>query len=95
LGLIEIQKPEVLQKNGGLWFQLENAQLHLSYEKKEGIDPRKTKAHIAFRVSDLQKIRSVLVAKGFVIKEQEQLPGMIRFESEDPFGNRLEFLQMT
>jgi len=36
LGLTEIQKPEKLQKNGGLWLQLGNAQLHLSYEKKRG-----------------------------------------------------------
>lgn len=94
LGLVEIPKPEVLMKNGGLWLQLGNAQIHLSYEKKEGIDPRKTKAHVAFRVSDLKQLRNKLTTQGLPVKEQEQLPGMIRIESEDPFGHRLEFLQI-
>ena len=69
-------------------------QLHLSYEKKAGIDPRKTKAHIAFKVADLKKIEDVLISNGFSVKEQVQLPGMIRIESEDPFGHRLEFSQI-
>ncbi|MEI7488076.1 MAG: hypothetical protein WCJ72_11835, partial [Chryseobacterium sp.] len=45
LGMREIEKPEILKKNGGLWLQLDGSQVHLSYEKKEGVDPRKTKAH--------------------------------------------------
>ena len=36
-----------------------------------------------------------LAEKGYIIKEQVQLPGMLRIESEDPFGHRLEFLQIT
>lgn len=87
LKLKEIEKPDVLRKNGGLWLQLGKTQIHLSYEKKEGVDPRKTKAHIAFNVSDLQKLKEDLVSNGFMVKEQDQLPGMIRIESEDPFGH--------
>ncbi len=94
LGLIEIEKPDVLKKNGGLWLQLGNAQLHLSYEKKEGIDPRKTKAHIALRVMDLEKTKVDLRRHGYEVKSQDQLPGMIRMESVDPFGHRIEFLQV-
>jgi catechol 2,3-dioxygenase-like lactoylglutathione lyase family enzyme len=94
LGLKEIEKPQVLKKNGGLWLQLGNAQIHLSYEKREGIDPRRTKAHIAFKVSDLESLISELQRRGHPVTRQEQLPGMIRFESEDPFGHRLEFLQI-
>lgn len=95
LRLKEIAKPEVLKKNGGLWLQLGNAQIHLSYEKKEGVDPKKTKAHIAFKVLDLLKIKEDLILHGFKVKEQDALPGMIRIESEDPFGHRLEFLQVV
>lgn len=94
LGLTEIDKPDELKKNGGIWLQLGNAQIHLSYEKKEGIDPRKTKAHIALRVHDIEITKLELERRGFQVKTQDQLPGMIRIESEDPFGHRIEFLQM-
>ena len=93
LGLKEIAKPEVLRKNGGFWLELNNSQLHLSYEKKEGVDPKKTKAHFAFEVIDLKKMEERLNQNGYATKKQEQIPGMLRFESEDPFGHRIEFLQ--
>jgi catechol 2,3-dioxygenase-like lactoylglutathione lyase family enzyme len=94
LGLVEIEKPEALKKNGGMWLNLGNAQIHLSYEKKAGVDPRKTKAHIAFAVSDLIKVEKTLLAHGFPVNHQGPLPGMIRFETVDPFGHRLELLQI-
>ena len=94
LGLKEIDKPEVLKKNGGLWLQLDGSQVHLSYEKKDGVDPRKTKAHLAFEVQNLEQLEAELHKKGFQTKQQEQLPGLKRIESEDPFGHRLEFLQV-
>lgn len=94
LGMREIEKPEVLRKNGGLWLQLPGSQLHLGFEKKEGVDPRKTKAHLAFEVEDLQALETLLLKNGFQTKKQDQLPGMARMETEDPFGHRIEFLQM-
>lgn len=94
LGLKEIDKPVVLRKNGGLWLQLGNAQIHLSFERKEGVDPRKTKAHIAIQVEDLDALESALQLAGFIVKKQAPLPGMRRMESEDPFGHRLEFLEL-
>lgn len=94
LGLREIEKPDVLKKNGGLWLQLDGSQVHLSYEKKDGVDPRKTKAHLAFEVSNLAQLEKNLHEKGFQTKKQEQLPGIKRIETEDPFGHRLEFLQV-
>jgi hypothetical protein len=43
----------------------------------------------------LLKIKEDLILHGFKVKEQDALPGMIRIESEDPFGHRLEFLQVV
>ena len=94
LGLREIEKPESLRKNRGRWLRLENAQIHLGYEKKEGVDPRKTKAHIALTVANLDILCRELENRGFPVKKQDQLPGMLRIESEDPFGHRLEFIQI-
>jgi catechol 2,3-dioxygenase-like lactoylglutathione lyase family enzyme len=95
LQIPEIEKPDVLKPNGGLWLQLgPHVQLHLSYEKKEGVDPRKTKAHVALQVRDLDAVERALREAGCPVKHQEQLPGQRRLESEDPFGHRLEFLQL-
>ena len=69
LGMREIEKPEILKKNGGLWLQLDGSQVHLSYEKKEGVDPRKTKAHLAFEVQSLQQLETELHRKGFQTKK--------------------------
>lgn len=92
LGFGEIPKPN--PKKGGLWLQLENIQIHLSYETKEGIDPRKTKAHIAFQVSSLATLEATLKKNGLSYKFQDPLPGMRRLETEDPFGHRIEFLEL-
>lgn len=94
LGMHEIEKPEIPRKNGGLRMQLNGAQLHLGHEKKEGVDPRKTKAHLAFEVDDLQALEELLLKNGFHTKKQDQLPGMARMETEDPFEHRIEFLQL-
>ena len=94
LGFKEIAKPVTLQKNGGLWLEVGGTQLHLSYEKKEGIDPRKTKSHLAYEVENLRELEEKLINNGFTVKKQTPIPGMSRFESEDPFGHRVEFLQV-
>ena len=94
LGFKEIEKPDALKNNGGFWVRIGGFQLHLSYEKKEGVDPRKTKAHLAFEVNDLASVRKKLEENGFPTKEQTPIPNMERFESTDPFGHRLEFLKM-
>jgi len=94
LGFLEIAKPDILNSNGGLWLQLDNCQLHLSIEKKEGYNPRNTKAHIAYQVFDIQKLEKLLLKNKYIVKKQTQIPGMTRIESEDPFGDRIEFLEV-
>lgn len=95
LGFKEIEKPDSLKSNGGFWLQIGSFQLHLSYERKEGVDPTKTKAHLAFETENLQELKSKLIQSGYSVKEQTPIPGMERFESVDPFGHRLEFLMMN
>jgi catechol 2,3-dioxygenase-like lactoylglutathione lyase family enzyme len=90
LGLAEIEKPASLRSRGGCWFQCGDQQIHI------GVEPdfrAAKKAHPAFAVSDLSKLRESLVAHGVKITEDDSLPGMHRFFAEDPWGNRLEFLE--
>ena len=93
LGLLEIDKPEVLRPRGGFWLQLGTFQIHVGEE--DGVDRRRTKAHLAFEVEDLAKLRAVIAGLGLEVKDGIPIPGMDRFECRDPFGNRIEFLQRT
>ena len=90
LRLQEIEKPADLKKNGGVWFSNGFVQIHVGIE--ENFVPAK-KAHPAFEVSDIETFSTHLHEKGIVIQVDDKLPGAIRFYVNDPFGNRLEFLE--
>ncbi|WP_204166829.1 VOC family protein [Bacillus sp. CGMCC 1.16541] len=90
LGLTEIPKPESLRKNGGVWFQCGNQEVHIGVE--EGFTPQK-KAHPAFVVKHLRTFRQHLRDVGIATKEDTPIAGRERFFVQDPFGNRIEFLE--
>lgn len=90
LGFEEIEKPPVLKARGGVWFKLGEVQLHIGVE--EPFTPAK-KAHPAFEVLELDALREHIKAIGIEVIEDDNLPGAFRFYVQDPFGNRLEFLQ--
>ncbi|GAA1297635.1 VOC family protein [Streptomyces javensis] len=90
LGLAEVPKPPALAANGGLWFARGQVQLHL------GIDPDfrpSHKAHPGLRVVGLEAFAARLAGHGAQVVWDGKLPGHRRFYSEDPVGNRLEFLE--
>ncbi|MEU8870319.1 VOC family protein [Streptomyces javensis] len=89
LGMAEVPKPRALAANGGLWFARGQVQLHL------GIDPDfhpSRKAHPGLRVVGIEAFAARLARHGAEVVWDEKLPGHRRFYSEDPVGNRLEFL---
>lgn len=90
LSLQEVEKPEALKKNGGVWFS--NGEVHIHIGIEEPFVPAK-KAHPAFEVTDVEEFASHLQAMGVEIQKDDRLPGAKRFYVYDPFGNRLEFLQ--
>ncbi len=92
LGLIEIPKPDALQGRGGFWLQVGVQQVHVGVEN--GVDRTQTKAHIAYAVDDLASLRACLTAAGYTIDADAPLPGMTRCELRDPFGNRVELIQL-
>lgn len=91
LGLTEIPKPESLAGRGGLWLELGDTQVHLGAE--DNVQRSKTKAHLAYLVTDLDKWRKKLTDAGCQVKESTAIPGYSRFEFRDPFDNRVEFLE--
>jgi catechol 2,3-dioxygenase-like lactoylglutathione lyase family enzyme len=91
LGLKEIPKPESLEGRGGFWLEVGDRQVHIGTEA--GVDPSKSKAHVAYLVDDIARWRSMLITHGIEILDGIPIPGYDRFEFRDPFGNRVEFLQ--
>jgi catechol 2,3-dioxygenase-like lactoylglutathione lyase family enzyme len=90
LGLREIPKPAELVARGGAWFDLGDAQLHLGVEAE--FRPAK-KAHVAFDVQDFDAVAARCRAAGCELRADEINLGVRRFYIDDPFGNRLEFIE--
>ena len=90
LGLEELGKPAALAARGGCWFRAGAQELHVGVE--EPFVPAR-KAHPSFVVTDLDEVAARLAAAGIDVAYDDQIPGTRRFETADPFGNRLEFRQ--
>ncbi|MCG8419137.1 MAG: VOC family protein [Proteobacteria bacterium] len=92
LGMRETEKPQALQSRGGLWLELGDMTLHLGVE--DGVDRGATKAHLGYQVDDLDSVRARLQGAGIAIADDVAIPGLRRLFIRDPFGNRIEFVQL-
>lgn len=90
LGMTEQPKPPELAARGGCWFRAGAVVLHLGAEENYR-PPRK--AHPAFRISGLDVLAGRLAAAAHPVRWDDAVPGLRRFHTEDPVGNRLEFLE--
>jgi catechol 2,3-dioxygenase-like lactoylglutathione lyase family enzyme len=93
LGLVEVEKPPALTQRGGVWFALgAGAQLHVGVA--EDFAPA-VKAHPGLRIETIARLEMLarrLAAIGAPVVWDSELPGVRRFFTADPFGNRLELL---
>lgn len=89
IGLVEIAKPPDMAGRGGCWFAVGPLQLHLGVEAD--FRPAK-KAHIALSCLNLAELRKRIENAAYPIRNDVPVDGRARFFSEDPFGNRLEFI---
>jgi catechol 2,3-dioxygenase-like lactoylglutathione lyase family enzyme len=92
LGLAELRKPAALNARGGVWFALGAQQLHVGVEDE--FAPAR-KAHPALRVrrAQLDSMAQRLAATGAPVRWDEELAGVRRFYTEDPWGNRIELIE--
>lgn len=91
LGLTELPKPAELAKRGGCWFACGSLQLHLGVEAE--FRPAK-KAHPAFAVTDLAGMEAKVRAAGHAVTTDAPSEGRHRFFTADPFGNRIELIEL-
>ncbi|MDT0395298.1 MULTISPECIES: VOC family protein [Streptomyces] len=90
LGMAEVPKPPALAARGGCWFEAGAVRLHLGIEA----DFRPAgKAHPGLLVTGIEAYAARLTALGAPVAWDTALPDRKRFYSEDPAGNRLEFLE--
>jgi catechol 2,3-dioxygenase-like lactoylglutathione lyase family enzyme len=90
LGMTELPKPPELAKRGGCWFQCGSQQLHIGVE--QDFQPAK-KAHPAFNVRYILALTTRLSASKIPFRDDEANPEVKRIFVDDPWGNRLEFVQ--
>jgi catechol 2,3-dioxygenase-like lactoylglutathione lyase family enzyme len=91
IGLEPIERPDHIFDTPGYWFNIGDAQLHLGVEKPLPFTSR----HTALEVTDIVSAKKHLEANGVEILAQEKIPGWERFAFTDPFGNRMELLEVT
>jgi catechol 2,3-dioxygenase-like lactoylglutathione lyase family enzyme len=87
LGLVEIPKPQSMRPRGGVWFDAEGVDVHVSAEDvRTGPD---TYRHFGLECRDIDALRAKLAAAGVATEEGRPAPWR-RFFVRDPFGNRIE-----
>jgi catechol 2,3-dioxygenase-like lactoylglutathione lyase family enzyme len=91
LGMQEIPKPAALSKRGGCWFESGIVQLHLGTEND--FHPAK-KAHPALKCTNYDGLVATLRTAGVDVTEPADIPGVRRCHINDPFGNRIELVNL-
>lgn len=91
LGLKEIEKPDNRKMKGGFWLLIGETQVHVSLEN--GVNRNLTRAHLAYRVDNLETWKDRLNARDIKTSDSLPFPSAQAFEFRDPFGNRVEFIQ--
>ena len=96
LGLVRVAKPPVLATRGGAWFTSDPvgapAAVVVHLGEEDPFVPAR-KAHPAFLVRDLDALAAGLAAAGHEVRWSDEVPGVRRFHTDDPFGNRIECVQ--
>ncbi len=91
LGLTELNNLGYTIPNGAMWFEMGNIQLHIKADVHSELHSQR---HPAFIVSDLDAIKAFLLGEGVAIRNDSQIPDRKRFSFWDPFGNRIELIEM-
>ena len=104
LGMTELSKPPVLARRGGCWFTSGDAVLHLGVEDPfvaaANVGQRRLQGRHVEIAGELERERhgvrralaGLLEGQGYPVTwSNGEIPGVRRFHTTDPFGNRLEF----
>lgn len=90
LGLTELNDLGYTLPHGAIWYQIGDIQLHIRAEKATETSQR----HPAFEIDNLEAARELLEKHGIAIRNDSPIPDRKRFSFRDPFGNRIELIEM-
>jgi catechol 2,3-dioxygenase-like lactoylglutathione lyase family enzyme len=91
IGLKQIERPDHLFSTPGYWFDIGDIQLHVGVEPQM---PRSVR-HIAFEIKNVDDAVKLFEKHNVEIIQEPVISGRKRFAFIDPFGNRMELLQMV
>jgi catechol 2,3-dioxygenase-like lactoylglutathione lyase family enzyme len=91
LGIPHVPKPPILAVRGGCWFESGELKIHLGVE--DDFRPAR-KAHPALAVDDLGTLADHLRRHHVDVRDGDTVDGVNRVYVDDPFGNRIELLQI-
>lgn len=91
LGLTREPKPEPLAQRGGCWFSHGAVVLHLGVEAD--FRPAR-KAHPALAVRGFDALMDRLEVEGVEVRPDAELADVRRCFIDDPFGNRIELIDV-
>jgi catechol 2,3-dioxygenase-like lactoylglutathione lyase family enzyme len=94
LGLEELEKPAALRARGGVWFSLGAQQLHVGVEA-EFSPARKAHPALAVAAGQLEQMAERLLQAGSEVRWDGEIPGVRRFYTQDPWGNRIELIEVS
>ncbi len=89
LGFHEVPKPPLLAARGGCWFRAGATEVHCGVEEPF---QAARKAHPALRVEGYVALCRRLEAAGLPVTPNDEIPGVARCHTADPFGNRIELI---
>ena len=92
LGLAELPKQGATAASGGIWLNTGSIELHVGVTSSF---VRATKAHVALSTSSSEQLHTLaltLQKSGHPVQWDTRLPGVERFFTTDPWGNRLELM---
>lgn len=91
LGFAEVPKPPVMAARGGCWFRAPGGGLEMHMGVEQPFAPAR-KAHPGILIAGLNALATRLEDAGYAVRWSDEIPGTKRFHTDDPFGNRLEFI---
>jgi hypothetical protein len=92
LGFVAVPKPEPLASRGGRWYISGDVHVHLGVERD--FHPAQ-RAHPALRVTGFDELVRRLDDTGASWRWDHELPALRRLYVDDPFGNRIELIEVS
>ena len=94
LGFEVLEKPPILAARGGRWFGADRGRVQVHLGAESDFRPAR-KAHPALGVESLDALVTLLERAGMPVRWDEENPGVRRCYVDDPFGNRIELIDVV